>query len=185
MMVKLFNRLDFEACRDAVTNSALVSSGQAEGMRRVADTMTEHRKVLQILANPLLPAPERTLHYQVLVGCDFITPFSYKKRPKCAFCGKRRITTSHIVLECPETALDGSDIAVVKNIISSVECPLEIREILENTEDTNDLFYYVLGVFDACILERHKHFINKMLKITTNHLASLKRAWADITLPAS
>ena len=183
-MVTAFNRIDFETSRAAVTRSALVSTGQAEGMRRIAVTGREYCKVLPQLTNPLYTAPERCIFYQVLVGCDFITPFSYRKRPKCCLCGAPQITTQHLVLECPEVAVcDGnSGILLVERILARPECPPVVREILERQVSEGaktDLFYTLMGVVDPQLFQTHKYYFNSMLKITANRLLHLKSAWID------
>ena len=183
-MVAAFNRTDFEIARVAVIQSALVSTGQADGMRRISHTMRGHCKVLPQLVNPLFTAPERTIYFQVLVGCDFITPFSYRNKPKCCLCGARKVTTKHLVTACPKTALcaGNSGILLVDRILTQTECPPDIQEILERQVRSpvkNELFWTLMGVFDFHIYKIHKKYINSLLKITANRLLQLKMVWID------
>ena len=179
-----FQRIDFRMARRAVIQSAALSTGQAEGIRRVTFTVDRHRGVLSQLANPLLSAPERTIYHQVLIGCDFLTPFSYRNKPKCLFCGAKGITMKHLVLECPRVSNlgDGTGTLILERILTTTSCPPQIQSILATysaAEMKDNLFWCVMGVWDLPLLKKFRNYNYLMTKITANRLLELKRSWIE------
>ena len=61
-------------------------------------------KVLKLVtrASSQRKSAVRTCFLRVLSGCDFMTPFSYRKAPKCVHCGQEKVRIEHLLFECPK-----------------------------------------------------------------------------------
>ena len=179
-----FAKYDFRITRRAAIRSAVFSTGQADGFRRVSFTMDRHRAVLPLLTNPLMTPSERTLFYQVLIGCDFLTPFSHAKKPKCRFCKARNTTPRHLLLECPKVAITvpGQDAAVVGEAKSQLGEAFEWLVSPTDRANNRSFFWALMGISDIFIPKSKKYLTylrNLLTKITANKLLSLKFKWVQ------
>ena len=81
-------------------------------------------KVLKLVtrASSQRKSAVRTCFLRVLSGCDFMTPFSYRKAPKCVHCGQEKVRIEHLLFECPKVPNQKKYLDDYKNAIAIDKC---------------------------------------------------------------
>ena len=133
----------------------------------------------------------------VLSGCDFITPHSYKNLPKCRLCNAKKIDINHLLFKCPgrASALKWTDkIAKRLNSLknhaneersSAASQVLSVFEDLVNNNDFSGLGKFVFGC--ACKENgglsplRYLPILGPIIEITATELAGVQLDWMNAT----
>ena len=178
---KVCDSVDFKDCCLEVASSAFLSTGQGRLTHAATQHLNSHAGVLQILGNALWTPSERTGFFQTFLGCDFLTPFSHKKKPICKFCGHECATWPHLLLSCPRALVDGRP----RIIVEVLDClqPGRLRSLFQYTHDTDSLFVLLMGILeiqdDFSYSIKWKHPLNKVTKITAQHIQKVHSEWTN------
>ena len=145
----------------------------------------KHHGVLPQLNNPLMRPRERTLFYQVMVGSNFLTPSSHKKKPQCLFCDKKA-TFSHLLFECSHCK-GLSDLPCIIEITQSKLFNSKLtgaKHFLDKISDLyqarnyRSLFLFYMGLHESDATQRrYRKTLRVTQKIAASCLARTKAAW--------
>ena len=125
-------RLDFERCKHALTESAVRGSGQASSVLNAIATYNTH--CLLPLLRVEIPRHNMVQYTRSLVGCDFVTPTDHSKKPKCKFCKSKKVWWPHILFCCKERDCVRNIeqfFQIIKNKRESTESYFEVRKCKE------------------------------------------------------
>ena len=207
---KLFNQLcrgvmeevDMSACLSNIEKSALYGSGQALHVHRYCN------KILPSVCPLLMFEPRtrrvRTLFLNALSGCDFLTPFNYKKKPKCILCEKCPASWKHLLFECEgrvngltltkkwtsklfglkyefkPAQVDSHNARCVRRAASN---SLELLQSLKETNNIEGLLNFAFGV---CYHEnsvpkplRFPSLNGQLCEVTGAEIYSVQKEWLD------
>ena len=125
---KILVQTDFQSCYNSVEHSAHKSTGQALRVMKMSSVLDTHEGGLRALDNYLWLPSKRTLFYQILVGCNFLTPHDHSKKPKCKFCdNQQEASWKHLFFQCPEFSENGKP-KIITRIITMLEIDTKYAE---------------------------------------------------------
>ena len=187
-MKNTMERLDFEHCKAALSDSAIRGSGQARLVDAATQRQLTHAMIPQLKVE--IPRHQMVLFINTISGCDFITPNNHAKKPKCKFCGARKVYWPHILFECEQRstrgftliadflrALSGAQMVsknFMRNILSQTK-----RKIccLWNTKNMMKLFEFVMTVTDDELLT-HATVRQCLVSVTSKHIYLVSKEWS-------
>ena len=116
-----------------------------------------------------------------------MTPFNFKRKPRCKFCGELKIDWVHLIFECHKIK---SGLIVIKNYLTKIKsfktgCPADKRFIklkrvilkLWHAKKLPELLYLFLSINLDEFGLNYSNILSAVVSITSGLLYDVKRLW--------
>ena len=129
------------------------------------------------------------VYSNVLSGCDFLTPFSFAKKPDCKFCRMSSVNWEHLLFQCPDSL---SGLPVLEKVLKTVDSYRNDttgvqktrlytlkRTIVKlwNQKNYTTLFHVLLGINLHNYNLNFLNIISLLVRTTSKILCRIEHEW--------